>query len=119
MITFVGIKPEKFIKKTGNPGKPLIEFVAAAYDYDFLEVESIDDIPKDKPMIMFSDHGKESIDDFDFPEDAYYVFGPDWDDVNIRGYNSVRIPVTNDRFRAMFASQAASIVAWEAFKRKS
>lgn len=118
MITFVGIKPEKLIKKSGNPGKSFIEYAAAAFGFEYLEVESVDEIPSDDPVIYFSDHGETDISDFNFI-DGYYVFGPDWEDMDIENKISVRIPVINNRFRAIFGSQAAAIVSWEASKRKS
>jgi len=119
MITFVGIKPERLLKQTGNNGIPYIEFVAAAYGHDFLEVDSFEEIPKDKPIIIFSDHGETNIRDFDFPDDSYYVIGHDWSELDIAGHQSVYIPTVNTkRFRALFGSQAASIIAWECYVRK-
>lgn len=117
-MIIVGVNPQyHHVKKMSY-----IEYSALAFNKEYLEVGSFNSIPKDKPIIVFAEDGEESLEDFDFPDDAYYVFGEDYgkEDMDMSyDVRYVKIPTNRKRFRALFAHQAASIVLWEIFKESN
>jgi len=132
MLTIVAVRPdddyfkiitdgfEVELKTPGNLGqidfdedKPVIIFHPRTHDAnpDWLPPEKVEDFL-----------------DFDFPKDAYLVFGKDWNYKIVDEIESfhpelktrarwVKIPTEKSYFKSLHASQTAAIVLWEYYKR--
>jgi len=122
-----------------------IETVAKGFEMDYLEIDDVTEIPIDKPIIFFHPRTHdmnpkwlpperiEDFQDFDYPEDVYLFFAPDFtysiteeisnkaqyinDDKNIKT-RWIKIPTKKD-FKSLHGHQTAAIVCWEYYKRKN
>ncbi len=135
MVTVVAIQPTK----TG--GYSYIGTVATGFEAEYLEIEDIAELPIDKPSIFFHPrtHDQnpewlppekvENFLEFDFPEDVYLVFAPDFaysiteEITNKAKYlveksRWIKIP-TKKEFKSLHGHEAAAIVMWEYYKRKN
>lgn len=135
MVTIVAILPTKVGEYS------YIETVSKGFEVDYIEIDDIGDLPVDKPIIFFHPrtHDQnpdwlmakkvEDFQDFDFPQDAYLVFSSDFrysitkeisDKAQylIKDSRWVKIPTKKD-FKSLHGHQAAAIVMWEYYKRKS
>jgi len=135
MITVVAIKPvgDKQLKRS------YIETVSIGFEVEYLELEHLFDLPADKPIIIFHPRQKndnpswlppervEDFIDFDFPDNAYYVFNSDYgniiDEIEkkcrhlIENSRWVKIPTKSEDFQSIHGHQAAAIVLWELYKK--
>lgn len=131
MVIIVAIDPqenEKFFKST-----------AEGFEAELMLVDHLGQMPiDDKEIIIFHPRTKdmnpmwlkeEKVEDFtkfDFPEDAYYIFGADFGNItndiefNAPSYMDkarwVKIPTKKD-FKSIQAHVALGIVLWERYKR--
>ena len=133
MITAVGIKPTKVKQGT------YIKTITEGFEVGYLEVDTLLDIPTDRPIIFFHPRSHdmnptwlppdriEDFQDFDYPQDAYLVFGSDFDfsitqeierDAPYLMADSrwIKIP-TKKEFKSLHGHVAAGIVLWEYYKR--
>ncbi len=135
MVTLIALGPTK------QQGYSYTETVAKGFEMDYMEIDDVVEIPVDKPIIFFHPrtHDQnpdwlppervEDFQDFDFPEDVYLFFGPDYS-YSITGEirdkapylkeksRWIKIP-TNKDFKSLHGHQAAAIVCWEYYKRKN
>lgn len=131
MVTVIAIDPkenEKFFKSTTE-----------GFEADLMMVDNLGQMPiDDKDIIIFHPRTKdmnppwlteEKVEDFnkfDFPEDAYYIFGSDYgniiNDIEISAPSFkdrarwVKIPTKKD-FKSLRGHVACGIVLWERYKR--
>jgi len=134
MVVVVAILPTK----VGDYS--YIETVAKGFGAEYLEINDIGDLPTDKIMVFFHPrtHDQnpdwlppervEDFQDFDFPEDAYYIFSSDFTysitkeisdkaQYIIEPSRWVKIP-TEKEYKSLHGHQAAAIVMWEYYRRK-
>jgi len=133
MITVLDINPEIQINA----------ITAEAFDAEYLQIAGIEDIPVDKPIIIFhprkfdmnpkwlTPEKVENFNDFDFPEDAYYVIAADHNsdiakDINDKAHylqdkiRWVRIPTKKwekEGFKSINGCIALGIILWERYKK--
>lgn len=131
MVTVVAIDPketEKFFKTT-----------AEGFEANLMLVDNLGQMPIDnKDIIIFHPRTRdmnppwltekkiEDFNDFNFPEDAYYIFGSDFgniiNDIEINApafmekARWVKIPTKKD-FKSLQGHVALGIVLWERYKR--
>jgi len=117
-----------------------LRILAEGFNFDYLKVENTGQLPSDgNQMIFFHPRVKdmnplwltvervENFKDFDFPDNAYYIFADDYGDITSDIENNapnltknsrwVKIP-TKKEFKSLHTHIAAGIVLWEYFKRK-
>jgi len=135
MTTVVALGPTK------SGEYSYLQTVAEGFEMDYIEVEDVVEIPVDKPIIFFHPrtHDQnpdwlppervEDFQDFDFPDDVYLFFGPDFQysitqEISTKAQylkeksRWVKIPTKKD-FKSLHGHQAAAIVCWGYFKRKN
>jgi len=136
MVTVVAVQPTKT-----ETGDTYMKVVSQGFEVDYLEVDNLGDIPDDGKLIVIfhprtddnnpdwlKNKDVENSTDFDFPEDAYYVFGKDYNYEVIADIEShiphrrsnmrwVKIPTEKLTFKSLHAHVAAGIILWERYKK--
>lgn len=128
-LVFVSLKDKDLSIKT----------LAEGFNFKYLKVENTGQLPNDDKQIIFfhprvkdmnppwlTEERVENFKDFDFPNNAYYIFNDDYGDITsdvefnapdlAKNSRWVKIPTKKD-FKSLNTDIAAGIILWEHFKR--
>jgi len=134
MVIVVAVQPTKT-----ETGDTYMQIVSDGFEVDYLSVDNLGEIPDDgKLLVIFHPRTHDQNPDwlppedvenltcFDYPEDAYYVFGKDYNYQIIADIEShiphrrknmrwCKIPTEKLKFKSIHAHVAAGIVLWERY----
>ncbi len=120
MITVVAYRDKGWFGKEfeNNTDRALYEQTCSAYGANLIMLNDRDPFPNfDVPVIIFDEDGLLSLEEFEHPKDAVYVFGRSGQDLKLLFPNLTSVRIQTPNKHPLFGCVACGIVLKDRFDK--